>query len=364
MIMWRNPVSVFNILQYVLLLLVMVLSLTSPLEPGRWQWWATAGLLLGLGILYGRWPKQRIHLFLGAELLLLILLAVLSPNSVLLGFTFGAHAMILLPNRMGALWIACWAAAVGASLVYHEGLLEGLLDAVLILAGASAFGYAQYALGQARAAHRQSQRLLEELQEANDRLQEYAEQVEEFTLVQERQRLAREIHDTLAQGFTSIVMQLEAMEAALPEEVRQQGSPVERHLHQARSTARASLEQARRLVWALRPEVLEGATLSSAVQRTVARWEEESGIEASTEITGRVYQIQPEAEIILLRAVQEALVNVRKHANATRVTVTLSYMEDLVVLDVKDNGCGFDPSTPQPGGMGGGLEVNSEILLR
>jgi signal transduction histidine kinase len=101
-------------------------------------------------------------------------------------------------------------------------------------------------------------------------------------ILEERQRLAREIHDTLAQGFTSIVMHLEAAEGALT------GDPemLQNHIDRARSTARNSLDQARRVVQDLRPDVLEKGTLPDAINRTALRWKQETGIQATTTTTG------------------------------------------------------------------------------
>ncbi len=153
----------------------------------------------------------------------------------------------------------------------------------------------------------------------------------------ERQRLAHEIHDTLAQGFISIIMHLEAAEQALEE-----GLPTTtRHLQQARLTARESLEQARRVVNDLRPEVLESAPFEEAVRRVVADWSKGSGITAVFTCTGSCHPIHPEVEVTLLRATQEALANIRKHAQANHVQVTLSYLGDVVILDVEDDGIGL-----------------------
>jgi signal transduction histidine kinase len=182
----------------------------------------------------------------------------------------------------------------------------------------------------------------------------------EAGILQERQRLAQEIHDTLAQSFTSIVMQLEAADQALPG-----GSDnVHKHIRQARDTARASLAEARRLVLALQPTPLEGASLPDALGRVVKRWSQETGIEAEYTTTGDPSTLHPEIEVTLLRALQEALNNVRKHAQAQLVNVTLSYMEDQVALDIKDDGIGFNPQevalTPNQVGGGFGLRAMRE----
>ena len=159
----------------------------------------------------------------------------------------------------------------------------------------------------------------------------------------ERQRLAREIHDTLAQGFTSIVMNLEAAEGALPEKVPSEETRTKWHLDQARLTARESLTEARRLVWALKPESLENASLPEALAQLAARWSDSSGVQASAALTGTPRPLSAEAEATLVRVAQEALANVQKHARAGRVVMTLSYMSDHVALDVIDDGEGFDP---------------------
>lgn len=174
-------------------------------------------------------------------------------------------------------------------------------------------------------------------------------------ITQERQRLAREIHDTLAQGFTSIVMNLESAEAALPAEL----TTPQRFLDQARRTARENLAEARRLLWALQPAALERATLGEVLTHLAARWEEESGVQALSTTTGTVHALRPEIEVTLLRAAQEALANAHKHASASQVVLTLSYMDGMVVLDVQDNGIGFEttglslPPVEQPAGVSG-----------
>ena len=175
-------------------------------------------------------------------------------------------------------------------------------------------------------------------------------------VLEERQRLAREIHDTLAQGFTSIVMHLEAAEQALSADPAR----LQKHLDMARSTARTSLDQARRVVQDLRPDLLEQHSLPDAINRTGSRWEEETGIETVTLVTGSPVNLHPNIEVTLLRAVQEALNNIRKHARASCVEVTLSYMNDLVILDVQDNGSGMN-QTGRPDLSGGfGLQAMRE----
>lgn len=187
----------------------------------------------------------------------------------------------------------------------------------------------------------QRRELIEALQSAQAELSETQRRE---GMLAERQRLAREIHDTLAQGFTSIVMHLEAAEEGLPA-----GNNItHHHLNQARTIARDSLTSARRVVQDLRPELLEKEPLPNAIARTTQRWSQQSGIPATATTTGDTQDLHPEQEVTLLRATQEALANVQKHAQAQAVNVTLSYMGDVVVLDVQDDGLGFDPAGLTP----------------
>jgi signal transduction histidine kinase len=170
----------------------------------------------------------------------------------------------------------------------------------------------------------------------------------------ERERLAREIHDTLAQGLIGIITQLQAAE--------QPGAAAgrRRHLDTAARLARDSLSEARRSVRALRPEALEAAALPDALSDVVTRWSTDSGVPAELATTGTPRPIHPELEVSLLRTAQEALANVVKHAAANRVRLTLSYMEDVVTLDIRDDGRGFTPADPPAGtGDGGGFGLTA-----
>jgi signal transduction histidine kinase len=166
--------------------------------------------------------------------------------------------------------------------------------------------------------------------------------------------MAREIHDTLAQGLTGIVTQLQAAEQAV---ARTPGEPTgwRRHVSAATRLARESLSEARRSVDALRPEPLEGGRLSEALAGVAERWSGLNGIPVEVTTTGTTRPIDPEAEFALLRAAQEALANVARHAHATRVGLTISYMENEVALDVRDDGVGFDPAVPERLDRGFGL---------
>jgi signal transduction histidine kinase len=217
----------------------------------------------------------------------------------------------------------------------------------------------------------QRKQIIVELAEANAKLEAaMAENVElqarllaqarEAGTLDERQRMAREIHDTLAQGLTGIVTQVQAARSA-------EGRPNDwrRHLDNAADLARESLSEARRTVQAIGPEPLEQRALCDALTEVAERWSERHGVRAEVTTTGTARPLHPEVEVALLRTAQEALANVAKHAAASRVGLTLSFLADLVTLDIRDDGVGFDPDGVRRGDDGGfGLTVMRQRVGR
>ncbi|MET7479037.1 sensor histidine kinase [Streptomyces sp. NPDC005648] len=156
----------------------------------------------------------------------------------------------------------------------------------------------------------------------------------------ERERMAREIHDTLAQGFTSLLMLIQAVEAELDHDLPQ----ARRHLALMDETARQNLAEARALVAGATPADLDGATLPDALRRLTTRHA------ATLTVRGPVRPLPAGPEVVALRSCQEALANARKHAGSSAtVGVALTYAEDTLTLSVRDDGCGFDPGAPCEG---------------
>ena len=177
-------------------------------------------------------------------------------------------------------------------------------------------------------------------------------QARELAVLEERNRMAREMHDTLAQGFTGIVLQLEAAEQVLGDDVDE----TLEHLSRARQLARDSLNEARRSVWNLRPRALEQATLADAIRQSLDDYVADGRIEGSFAVEGTVRPLPAEAENTLLRIAQESLTNLRKHAHADHVWVALVYGSEIITLTIRDDGVGFDPSAPPASRhVGGGL---------
>ncbi|MFB9661835.1 sensor histidine kinase [Glycomyces mayteni] len=184
-------------------------------------------------------------------------------------------------------------------------------------------------------------------------------QAREAGVLDERQRVAREIHDTVAQGLAGIIAQLQAVDAADDEPRRR------RHLDSAVELARESLAEARRTVQAIGPPTLDTAQLPEALAEVSAKWSAAHGVPVELVTTGDARPMHPEVEVTLLRVVQEALTNAAKHAGAGRVGITLSYMEDELALDVRDDGAGFAPGRTEAGAKGGyGLSAMRQRVAR
>ncbi|MFE7276646.1 sensor histidine kinase [Streptomyces sp. NPDC057623] len=186
-------------------------------------------------------------------------------------------------------------------------------------------------------------------------------QAREAGVSDERRRLAAEIHDTLAQGLTGIIAQLQVVAGA-------SDLPTARtHLDRASALARHSLGEARRSVHNLAPVALENDGLPQALKSTVAEWAERTGVRAEFTVTGTTEQLHDELSATLLRIAQEALSNAARHARANRVGVTLTFLGDEVILDIRDDGRGFAPQAlPERSHTGGfglaGMRARAERM--
>jgi signal transduction histidine kinase len=183
------------------------------------------------------------------------------------------------------------------------------------------------------------QRLIDELTRSRAELMKVEREAGRLT---ERQRLARDIHDTLAQHFTAIIMHLSAAKHSNPEAVQLE-------VQQAEDAAREGLDEIRRIVWDMQPEQIEKASLVEAVEEVAARWSAENRVQVKMKVTGTPRTLPSSAETALLRISQEAMHNIKKHAQAKNVNITFSFMEEMFVMDIADDGLGFDPSKNRNG---------------
>jgi signal transduction histidine kinase len=208
-----------------------------------------------------------------------------------------------------------------------------------------------------RQLHRENarrQELIEDLVRTRDAL---AASERTAGVLQERARLSQEIHDTLAQGLSSMHLLLAAADQdwdSAPGQARQ-------YVRQAAAAARDNLAEARRFIHDLTPPALDGRSLAEALGRLCTSVAERSGIRVRFRVDGEAYPLGVDVEVALLRVAQGALANVTEHAKSETAVVTLAYLSDAVTLDVADDGVGFDPAAPDVHpGRGFGLRAIRE----
>ncbi len=236
-----------------------------------------------------------------------------------------------------------WAAAAGWMISAVVMLLFTLVYVVLYL----------------RQLHARSdaQDLLQELQMAHGQLAEYSQQVESLTREAERQRMARELHDTLAQGLAGLVLQLEALEAYLEKGNRDQAVHI---AAQAKERARSTLADARRAIDDLR---VTGTTPLEAISQEAARFSTATGIPCHLELPPTL-ALPPATADHVVRCVSEGLANVARHAQATQVWVTVSQANGRLQVEIRDDGQGFDAANGQiPAGHYGLLGLRERARL-
>jgi signal transduction histidine kinase len=271
-----------------------------------------------------------------------------NANAWFLAFALLPMCFHVTTLRRGLVFVVIFNVIAGALVVRRDPGLPSALTALGIVVFAVTFSYA-YSRWVAKVIEQSLERaaLIEQLESARAEL---AAAHHQAGVLAERHRLAGEIHDTLAQGFTSIVTLIQAAEASLEPDLRE-NRQARHHLGLALATARENLAEARSLVTALAPAALEAATLGAAISRVTSTAAAQAGFRAQVEVTGAARRLPTGTEVVLLRVGQEALANVRKHAAARNVDVRLCYAGTTVRLTVRDDGTGFDQEN-QNGGYG------------
>lgn len=274
-------------------------------------------------------------------------LVVLTADGVWVAFPLYFLQLHLLSRRAGLASVAATALAAIAAFAAHQGAFSPAAAIGPALGAAVAvavvWGY--------QALYRESEQRRRLIDELTATRADLAEAQHEAGVLAERERLAREIHDTLAQGLSSIQLLLAAAGRSLP-------GAAATYVDQARQAAADNLAEARRFVVALTPPALDGTSLAGALQRLCATTSARHRISATFHLAGDPVQLPTAHEVALLRIAQAALANTVRHAGAATAEVTLTYLDGEVALDVVDDGSGFDPAglpVPDPGEGGFGL---------
>lgn len=313
---------------------------------------AACALVYALGPVLPRVRRSRraAALWLTAVGAVWLVLLALSADAVWVAFPLYFLQLHLLSHRVGLAAVVATAVVAIAGFAAHQDSFSAAMAIGPALGAAVAvavvWGY--------QALYRESEqrrRLIEELTATRADL---ATAQHAAGVLAERERLAREIHDTLAQGLSSIQLLLRAAERALPNAPENTA----RYVDQARQAAVDNLAEARRFVAALAPPALVGTPLAGALQRLCATTGTRHRITARFHLTGDPRPLPTAYEVALLRIAQSALSNTVRHAEAATADVTLSYHDDHVAVDIVDDGRGFDPDrlpTPDPEAGGFGL---------
>ncbi|ASR35720.1 two-component sensor histidine kinase [Prauserella marina] len=292
-----------------------------------------------------RWAAAA---WLGAVSAGWLVLIVLTPDGIWVAFPLYFLQLHLLPRRAGPVAVTATALAAITAFAAHQGSLSPAVAIGPALGAAVAVavvrGY--------QALYRESEQRRHLIDELTVTRADLAEAQHTAGVLAERERLAREIHDTLAQGLSSIQLLLRAAERSLPETPAKAAGYVD----QARHAAADNLAEARRFVAALSPPALDDTTLAGALERLCATTSTRHRITARFHGTGDPVPLPTAHEVALLRIAQAALANTVRHAEASTAEMTLSHLGDHVALDIVDNGTGFDPTgLPEPDPQGGGF---------
>jgi signal transduction histidine kinase len=343
----------FKVASYVILVAAGVVGLRFDPPATVVLRWVVVILLAAIAVVQIRMPKResplwRIHTYLGVHGALVAALMFLQPGWTMypvLYITPITWASLVLPVRLGALWIAIYTAATAASFAVGINLEEGLIALFLYGILYAFIGVFAGALARADAARRESQSLLAELQEAHRQLQEYALHAEEMAVVQERNRLAREMHDTLGHRLTVAAVQLEGAQRLCstdPDRAQVMVGTV-------RDEVREALGELRSAVATLRAPLEADLQLRSSLQRLITSFEEATGFIVHQVLPEKMPELPGVYRLAIFRAAQEALTNVQKHAEATHVWLMLTSQDNAVTLLVGDDGQGVSLSGEQAG---------------
>lgn len=334
--------------------LVTALAALASAAVGLFARQQIAELLLlgGLGALFvltgtlgndwcQRLKSQRIvTLYFAIQVLLANAIIVIGREQALVAlilFPLAAHGVMMLSSRgsylLGTLLVVTALVSFGA---LESGRLISTVVGGLALTAGVVFSmvFTKVAVRE-NIARAEVERLNLELATANRKLREYAAQVQELAVANERNRLAREIHDSLGHYLTVINVQLEAAGQVFEHDPQKAVAAVRK----AQTLAQEGLTDIRRSVAALRSAPLDNRPLPKAIENLVAELQA-SGMVAQFHLEGDLPDLSPQVELTLYRAAQEALNNVRKHAHASRVDVVLTAMPDRLRIVVSDNGVG------------------------
>jgi signal transduction histidine kinase len=307
-------------------------------------------LLVVFGVIFflpipHRGHRRINHVRTGLETVVVCGLLILQPGwSVypILFFLMGPQVMTCFDQRTGLAWVGVFTLATAVIFIALQGI-PGLLVLFPYIAGYLFFAAFGWMRTQAENDRLRSEKLLIELQEAHAKLKEYATRVEELAIVQERNRIAREVHDSLGHRLTVASVQLEGAQRL----ARSNPERAEKIIGTVRDQVREGLAELRRTVAILRASVEEDLPLPEALTRLASQFEEATGLTIHIDLEGCPGNLPITYRQSFYRAVQEGLTNIQRHARANEAWITINLRDGQITLLISDNGAGIPVSLDQ-----------------
>ncbi|MEO6412395.1 MAG: sensor histidine kinase [Pedococcus sp.] len=363
--MWRGQLRWWHGLFAVLVVTTVVVMVAENKQYLGWQ----LGCVVAIGAAYAVWGRRGMGerdpragiIYMAVAWGLMVVLQALDGSGTAWILTFGLfpQTWAILPRNRAAGTVVTAIVLIGAVRIWNgprtgDEAIGIAISTVIMLVLSLTLGLFIDRI--IREADTRAQ-TIDELHRTQDELAA-AERAQ--GVAGERERLSREIHDTLAQGFTSVVTLARATELALD---RGDLAAVRERLRLIEQTAADNLSEARLIVAEMTPGHLQSRTLSEALQRLVDAVSAESGMTGTLRVEGEPVVLSANCEVVLLRTAQEGLSNVRRHSGATTFEVALSYPADgPVALVVTDDGVGFDPAAEARGyGLDGATARATEV---
>lgn len=345
----------------------------SSYAPGDWRRWPAFTLAVLIVVVQRFEPEHRYgaagsFVHIAAMLGLTVALVALDANVtgiIIIGMVLSAHAVFAMPGRQGFAWIALFILLLFLYLTpLYQDRVTGLFNTLGMAAGFLFIGSAAWAQKHAEAADAESRRLLAQLQVANEQLRDHASRAEALAVAQERNRVAREVHDTLGHRLTVAAVQLEGAQKLIARDPEKAARMVET----VRGQVTEGLAELRATVSMLRTPLESALTLPNAITRLASDFQSATGITTHVDQPASLPAVGDEQRHALLRAAQEALTNVQRHAHARTVWLALRCTRngdgDALELTVQDDGVGLGARQPASSGGYGlrGLRERADQL--
>ncbi len=335
--------------------IIAVALLGFNITPPGLQRLVTLSLLLVFGLLFalaaqGTSSRWRKHAYFAIQTL--IVGALIASHTLwgvfpILFFVLSAHAMGVFPERTGFLWVGIFTLVTAVIYISMDELSSALLTLLPFAAGYWFFAAFARAMTSAERARAETQRLLSELQRAHQQLQDYTSRLEELTIAEERNRLAREMHDTLGHRLTVAAVQLEGAQRLITADPQR----AEGMIATVRGQVREALAELRHTVATLRQPLQTDLVLPHALQRLASSFEQATGVRVHLTLPPGDLALPDPHRLTLYRAAQEALTNIQKHAQAKQAWMDLRSENGCVSLEVRDDGIGL-PEDASSSGFG------------